>query len=299
MRVPRFPRRIWPGLALLAWLAAACTLQPAPPTATPTPTASATPVPPTATPTLTPSPTTPCFAARADAPQAQGTAVAGQAWQHTWRLENIGACPWPAALQLTALEGSAFPAPKIAPRGETAPGSTLTLPLNLTAPPQAGTYTGRWALQTPKGETITTLSVHLKVIPPSPTPTATPGPPVFREGKIDFVPGTYVNLDNGSNDLVFFASGGQNDELRHVGYHVAFYGPLYFWPPDVADCYHAPYDPKNNALLNLSRYVGLSFCYYTNEKRVGALHVNADYTDGAGQRHLVITYITWAAMLKK
>jgi len=196
-------------------------------------------------------------------------------------------------LTLLALLAAAC-APRPTPSPTATPPPTATTPPTATPVPPTATPT-----VTPSPTPTPIPPTATPTFTPSPTATATPGTPIFRQGKIDFVFDKTINLDNGSKDIAYHRSDSQVDELRHVGLHVAFYGPLYFWPPDIADCYNAPYDPANNALLNLSRYVGLSFCYYTNEGRVGALHIDADYIDGTGQRHLVITFITWAAFLKK
>ncbi len=198
---------------------------------------------------------------------------------------------WGGALLLLFAAGCASrPTPTPPP---TATMTATPLPTTTPIPPTATPTVTPSPTATPIPPSAT------PTLTPSPTATATPGTPIFRQGKIDFVFGKTINLDNGSKDIAYHRSGSQVDELRHVGFHVAFYGPLYFWPPDIADCYNAHYDPANNALLNLSRYVGLSFCYYTNEGRVGALHIDADYVDGSGQRHLVITFMTWAVFLKK
>ena len=127
------------------------------------------------------------------------------------------------------------------------------------------------------------------------TPTATPGPPIFKQGQVDLSPGQNFNFDDKKMDVEVSSDPG----LVHIGDRVFFNGPWYLWPLNIADCYNAHYDPKQNAITDAGRYVGLSFCYTTNENRVGMLRVDKVYVGDDGQRHLVITFVTWAAFLRK
>jgi len=122
-------------------------------------------------------------------------------------------------------------------------------------------------------------------------PTYAYAPPIFKQGQVDLTAGTNFNFDDGQMDVEVTPGPG----VMHVGVRVFFYGPLYFWPPNIADCYNAPYDSKRNAVADAGRWVGLSFCYTTNEGRVGALHIERVYTGADGRPHLVFTYLTWAA----
>ncbi|HEY57944.1 MAG TPA: hypothetical protein G4O04_05345 [Anaerolineae bacterium] len=293
------PRRCWPGtglLTLLLLIGVGCTWPGVPsPSPTPTPT---TPVPtalPSPTPTLTPSPmipspTTPCLAARLVGEPPTYQVVAGGEQTVRWQVENMGACFWSPPLTLQPLGGNPFAPGEVALDGPVTPGKRITLEISLTAPEEPGDYTARWQVDTASGESLPlTLTARLQVL----TPTATPGLPVFRQGQVTLGPGNSINFDHGSVEAQFSVTG-----FGHVGGKVYFYGPLYFWPPDFADCYHAPYTNKN-AITDIQAVLGRSFCYTTNEGRVGAFHLDAYYIGDDGQPRLVLTFITWAAKRKK
>ncbi len=291
----------WALLLLGLGLLAACTWGRAtpPPTATLPPTVTLPPDTPTPTmtplPSPTPSPTPPCWLADVTAGQGQHYAVvAGSVLTLTWQVQNVGSCTWTAPLELIPLADADLPGGTVNTPDQIAPGATVALKLTLTVPDEGGDYHGRWQLVTGNGEAVPgTLQAEVRVMVPTATPTATPGAPVFIQRQVDLSPGNGLNFDDGLVDVTY------NGGLGHKGDFVYFYGPLYFWPPDIADCYNAPYNPQRNAISDPSRYVGLSFCYTTNEGRVGALHIDAVYTDDAGRPHLVLTYITWAAKRKK
>ena len=114
--------------------------------------------------------------------------------------------------------------------------------------------------------------------------------------QVDVKPGDNVNFDDGGPEVTYIFNGEGDQSLLHVGDHVYFV-PIYYWPPDFADCYRASYATKN-ALLNPHYQVGTGFCFTTNEGRVGALRIDAYYVDARDVPHLVLTYITWAAKRK-
>ena len=304
-------RNLWRWVGLMLWVggwafgAGACTQARALPAAT------ATPLPPTATlmpsstpsptispsPTLTPSPTTPCLDARVQGPaEIEDQVLVGTTHTYTWQVVNTGACSWEPPFTLVALADSEWPDFALDRTSTVAPGETLPVTLDVTAPAEPGEVVGRWTLRTAAEDLIpVTLSLRLRVIPPTPTPTATPGPPVFVQRQVDVTPGKVINFDDGYADVAYNYNGPEDQGLGHTG--VVFFVPIYFWPPDFADCYHAPYTSKN-AILNPQYQVGQAFCYITNEKRVGALRIDGYYVDPTGTPHLVLTYITWAAERK-
>jgi len=300
---------LWRWAGLMLWVggwafgAGACTQARALPTATatrPLPTAQVVRSTPTAspTPTETPSPTTPCLDAQVQGPpEAEYEVLVGATQTHTWQIVNTGACPWEPPLATVALPDSPWPGGALDVTAPVAPGETLPVTVDVTAPAEPGDVVGRWTLRTASGDLIpVTLSLRLHVIPPTPTPTATPGPPVFVQRQVDVKPGDSINFDDETVEVSYGYNGPDDQGLGHVGDHV-FFVPIYYWPPDFADCYHAPYGSRN-ALLNPHWMVGQAFCYTTNQKRVGALHIDSYYIDDKGTPHLVLTYITWAAERK-
>ncbi len=77
----------------------------------------------------------------------------GQAFTKTWRLTNAGTCTWNSAYQLVFDHGdklgvsSTYAQPITA--GTVAPGQTVDVSVNLTAPLTPGSYTGYWRFRDP------------------------------------------------------------------------------------------------------------------------------------------------------
>jgi hypothetical protein len=140
------------------------------PTSTPvpteTPTSTVTPVLPSSTPTLSPTATvtpsstfTPNYSVLAnDCNRAQfvsdlsvpdGTAFSsGEGFTKTWRLKNVGSCPWTADYALVFVGGNAMGGPSVTTLGATVfPGDTVNLSINLVAPAGSGEYVGSYMLR--------------------------------------------------------------------------------------------------------------------------------------------------------
>ncbi len=73
----------------------------------------------------------------------------GTAFTKTWRLQNVGTCTWTTAYKLVfsggdylGISGSAFNLPS-----SVAPGGTIDLSVNMTAPITAGSFTSYWKLR--------------------------------------------------------------------------------------------------------------------------------------------------------
>lgn len=73
-----------------------------------------------------------------------------------WRLKNVGSCTWTSGYQLVFESGDSMggPASQQLTAGTVAPGQTLDISVNLTAPPAAGTYKGNWKIREPGGTTF-------------------------------------------------------------------------------------------------------------------------------------------------
>ncbi len=135
------------------------------PIATRTRAPSATPISPaTATATLPPSPTplpiSPTASARcdiaafvADLSVPDNTAFRpGETFTKTWRVRNSGSCEWTAGYALIYSSGEQMGGPNemILPAAVPS-GAAIDISLNLTAPAEAGTYAGFWALRNAAG----------------------------------------------------------------------------------------------------------------------------------------------------
>jgi hypothetical protein len=73
-----------------------------------------------------------------------------------WRLKNVGSCTWTSGYQLVFDSGDSMggPASQQLTAGTVAPGQTIDISVNLTAPASAGTYKGNWKMREPGGQTF-------------------------------------------------------------------------------------------------------------------------------------------------
>lgn len=165
---------------------------------TPSPTATLTP---TVTPTITPTPTlsatlstaTPISiptglastsgdnaAFIADATIPDGTVVtAGSSFVKTWTIQNTGKTTWTTDYQLIYLDGvmgtNNLQAVKLT--APVAPGASVDVSVNFTAPQMNGSYISYWRMFSASGYLFgDTLNVQFTVGTPSETPTSAPAP---------------------------------------------------------------------------------------------------------------------------
>jgi hypothetical protein len=76
----------------------------------------------------------------------------GETFVKTWRLKNNGTCDWPADTQVVFLSGSQMSAVSSQSIGAAvAVGEERDISVTMTAPTEAGTYTGNWMLKIPNG----------------------------------------------------------------------------------------------------------------------------------------------------
>ncbi len=81
------------------------------------------------------------------------TITTSKAFTKTWRLRNAGSCAWTSGYLLVFDSGDAMggPASQQLTNGTVAPGQTVDVSVNLTAPAAPGTYKGNWRLKEPGG----------------------------------------------------------------------------------------------------------------------------------------------------
>jgi hypothetical protein len=80
---------------------------------------------------------------------------AGQAFVKTWRLKNTGTCTWNNAYAMVFAKGNQMGGPDSVPfPGSVAPGRTVDISVNLTAPGTAGVVKGNWTLRNAAGKTF-------------------------------------------------------------------------------------------------------------------------------------------------
>ncbi len=157
-------------------------------TLTPTPTVTGTPPTATATKSATPAPST-CDRAQfiSDVTVPDGTTFQpGTTFSKTWRLKNVGTCPW-TNYSLIFDSGEKMGGSDATIPTTVAPGQTVDITISLTAPATAGTYRGYWKLKNSSGIPFGIGSagtksfwVEIKVAGTAVTPviTVTPGTPV-------------------------------------------------------------------------------------------------------------------------
>jgi hypothetical protein len=89
----------------------------------------------------------------ADITVPDGTSFApGATFTKTWRLKNIGTCTWTTSYSLVFVSGSQMGAPSaVALPSSVAPGATVDISVNMTAPATNGHYRGYWQLRNASG----------------------------------------------------------------------------------------------------------------------------------------------------
>lgn len=76
----------------------------------------------------------------------------GETFRKTWRLRNDGTATWNSKYKVVFISGDAMGGPATKEIGQTvAPGQTIDISVDLTAPATPKTYVGNWMLQTDNG----------------------------------------------------------------------------------------------------------------------------------------------------
>lgn len=143
----------------------------------------------------------------------------GQPFQKGWRVRNAGTCSWLPGYSLTFAGGDQMGGVSAQIVRDVAPGETVDLFVNLTAPATPGRFRGFWQMQNsdaqPFGERIW-VSIET---PAPPTPTPPPRPPQpqgtsidFRAGRTNIRQGECVNIgwDVRNATAVYFYREGNN-----------------------------------------------------------------------------------------
>jgi hypothetical protein len=113
----------------------------------------------------------------------------GASFTKTWRIKNTGTTTWTTSYKLVFISGDQMgPNTSVTLSAEVAPGATVDLSVNLTAPSTAGRYRGYWKMQNAAGQFFD-ASIYVEIdvvgeggatatITPTPGgPTATPTQP--------------------------------------------------------------------------------------------------------------------------
>lgn len=80
------------------------------------------------------------------------TMAAGQVFDKTWRVKNVGTCTWTTAYKAVFVSGSQMSAPaEVNLASSVAPGGTIDITIRMTAPTAPGRYIGHWKLKNASG----------------------------------------------------------------------------------------------------------------------------------------------------
>jgi hypothetical protein len=305
------------------------------PTPTPSPEFSATPVVPTGVAsTFTPTPTiaaSACDRAEAGVPidvtvPDDTEFAAGTAFVKTWRLVNVGTCTWTNTYSLVYFSGEKMGGPDVVPLGgDIAPGQSVDLSVNLTAPANAGTYQGNWMLRNPSGvlfgigpqgnsffwvRIVVPGGAGTPSVTPTPTgsttpngsatptptgtipPTTAPTPIVIVNSSIAFQPDGFIDLDTGAtnggsgNDVSYTSDqNGTHPLTPQGGAAIGIFGNQ---TPTFANCQAASLSSGSLAVESLQP--GTYLCYRTDQGHYGWLRL-----DNFDSSNLILslTLLTW------
>ncbi len=230
----------------------------------------------------------------------------GQTFTKIWRLQNTGSCTWNQNYSIAVFSGEKMGAPASVPMpGIVAPGQTVDISVDLTAPLQAGTSQGNWKLRNasqvwfgigPVGSDAFWVRIKVQELasptPTQATPTITATPGIQANGAKTLAPADGLNLDNnqlnsGNGDDISFISG---DNQQHLlvpknGASLGLYGPN---QPSLGACQSSSKGNSPIILNNLSP--GLYLCYQTNLNLTGWLLLYNLDTDNLA---LTVEYLTW------
>ena len=232
----------------------------------------------------------------------------GQEFTKTWRLQNAGTCAWTSDYSLVWFSGEQFDASdSVRLDGSVAPGATVDLSVDMTAPDTPGSYISYWKLKNASGvlfgigpsggsafwvKIVVVAQVTGTVTPtlePTITATISPTPGVQVFGSASLQPGDGYDLDtnqvnSGGEDLVYQAAD-QNHILTPQGStRIALYGAN---RPSLADCQNLNLDSAPVAIDDL---VGYHLCYQTDMGLPGRMVITALDSD-TGQADVDI--YTW------
>jgi hypothetical protein len=214
----------------------------------------------------------------------------------TWRLRNTGSCTWNSSYELIFKEGDAMggPASQTLTGGNVAPGQTVDISVDLTAPSSEGEYRGDWQIRSDKGivfgvGTSGTVAFFVEIEVGEAPPT------VLSSGKFD-VQQTYgVDLDTGTlvgagaeRDFKFTAV---NPTTKYIEpWNSALFRYMGGSVPSLSDCMSASLNSNNVDFFTLS--TGDYFCYKTTEGNYGRLEIEG-IQESAGVHTINLDHKTW------
>lgn len=267
----------------------ATTEVPLTPTPRPSPTATLVP-----TSTATPTQQALCYQARIVSQSELPKEVnGGDTIEVTWEIENTGTCTWESPGIRFLEEVPSKVEVQLDPEGPIAPGKVLTVRLVLTAPKDKGSYTLQWKLETATSIPLKEqeqITLAFEVTQPEMVM-----PPVLVSKTITVAANQVVDLDSAPPAEFKYKVLAPNDQsLIHWPLDSPRVRYMRLWLPlnqAFYTCFYGNYGTYND-IQSPQNLIGASFCYITNDLRVGAFRIE-NVSEYNGTWYLTITYITW------
>jgi hypothetical protein len=217
----------------------------------------------------------------------------GEIFTKTWRLQNAGDCTWNSDYALVWFSGEQFDATLVVPlNGNTAPGQSADLSVEMKAPESHGTYLSWWKLRNPSGDLFgigpsSDSGFWVRIIvdgPPistgTPTVTQTSGPTLTPTVGVQVSgPATLQyrdlydldrnEINDGGEDLTYEEADLKHNLIPIENTVLASAGPN---QPSMATCQGMN---LSSAPITVDNLVGSFFCYRTNMSLPGWLYINA------------------------
>ncbi len=237
----------------------------------------------------------------------------GQVFVKTWRLVNSGTCAWTTDYEAVWFSGEQMGAPAaVSLPAHVAPGESVDISVEMTAPQEPGTYQSNWKLRNAGGVIFgigpgegLPFYVRIKVVLiDTPTPTTTPTVTLVPTKTPEATPAAHVsgpatlligdtldldtNLVNSAAGMdVLYASGAEGTPqlLPQGGAQMSVFGDA---KPELADCQAAGLSSDPVAVDGLA--LGTYLCYRTDEGRFGWLRITGYLSD---TQALNLSVFTW------
>jgi hypothetical protein len=117
----------------------------------------------------------------------------GTDFTKTWRIKNVGTCPWTAGYHLAFVGGHQMDGPESVSVPETSPGESAEISVELSSPREQGVHKGQWQMcatgQRCFGDEVFVQIVSTGLPTSTPFPTATPQVLTTAKGDLE-VPGS-------------------------------------------------------------------------------------------------------------
>jgi hypothetical protein len=217
----------------------------------------------------------------------------GEIFTKTWRLENVGTCTWNNNYALIWFSGEQLDAdPAVPLSGNTAPGGTADLSVEMKAPQTQGTYQGWWKLRNPAGELFgigpnsdsgfwvriivegQPLGTGTPTVTETSGPTPTPTMGIQASGSatlqlLDLYDLDQNEVNNGNEDLTYEEIDLKLNLIPIDNTALAVAGAS---QPNFTTCQGMN---LSSAPINVDNLVGNYLCYRTNMSLPGWLYINA------------------------